>query len=107
MTSTAYHPRTDGQSEQSNQWLGQYLWPWVNIQQDHWEPYLPITEFAHNLWLNETTRQSPFKILMGYEPRAEVSDVPTSLSVLELHQEIWIWKKVREDAKKLILQVQQ
>jgi hypothetical protein len=67
-TSTAYHPRTDRQSERTNQFLGQFLRPWVNIQQDNWEPYLPIAEFAHNSWRNETTRQSPFMILMGYEP---------------------------------------
>jgi hypothetical protein len=83
-TSMAYHPRTDGQSERSNQWLGQYLRPWTNIQQDNWEPYLPIAEFACNSWHNETTRQSPFKILMGYEPQAKVSDAPTPLPILEL-----------------------
>jgi hypothetical protein len=63
-TSTAYHPRTDGQSERSNQFLGQFLRPWVNAQQDNWEPYLPIAEFAHNAWRNETTRQTPFSILI-------------------------------------------
>jgi hypothetical protein len=104
-TSTAYHPRTDGQSERSNQWLGQFLRPWSNIQQDNWEPYLPIAEFAHNSWCNKTTRQSPFQILMGYNPRAEVSDAPTSLPILELRRNIW--KKAREDAEKLILQAQQ
>jgi transposase InsO family protein len=40
--STAYHPRTDGQSERSNQWLEQYLHFWVNERQDDWAQYLPL-----------------------------------------------------------------
>jgi hypothetical protein len=100
--STAYHPRTDGQSERTNQFLGQFLRPWASIQQDNWEPYLPIAEFAHNSWRNETTRQSPFSILMGYEPRVDISNVPTSIPVLELRREVW--KRAREDAHKFILQ---
>jgi hypothetical protein len=103
-TSTAYHPRTDRQSERSNQFLGQLLRPWVNTQQDNWEPYLPIAEFAHNSWRNETTRQTPFSILMGYEPRADISNVPTSIPVLELRREVW--KRAREDTHKFILQAQ-
>jgi hypothetical protein len=103
-TSTAYHPRTDGQSERSNQFLGQFLRPWVNAQQDNWEPYLPIAEFAHNAWRNETTRQTPFSILMGYEPKADISNVPTSIPMLELRREVW--KRAREDAHKFILQAQ-
>jgi hypothetical protein len=94
-TSTAYHPRTDGQSERTNQFLGQFLRPWVNAQQDNWEPYLPIAEFAHNSWRNEMTRQSLFSILMGYEPQANISNTPTSIPILELRREVW--KRARED----------
>jgi hypothetical protein len=103
--STAYHPRTNGQSEQSNQWLGQYLRPWVNVQMDNWEEHLPIAEFAHNSWKNETTHYSPFKMLMGYEPRAEISDTPTPIPILELCRETW--KRVRKEAEKHIIQAQQ
>ena len=66
--STAYHPQMDGQSEQMNQWLEQYLRFWVNKQQDNWAKYLPIAEFAHNNWVSKMTRESPFHILMGYHP---------------------------------------
>jgi hypothetical protein len=69
----AYHPRTDGQSERSNQWLKQYLHFWVNERQDNWVQYLPLAEFAHNNWPNESTHESPFHILMGYHPHADWS----------------------------------
>src|SRR6201996_6693543 len=69
--STAYHPRTDGQSERTNQWLETYLRFFVNYQQDDWAQYLPIAEFAHNNWKNSTTGESPFYLLMGANPRAD------------------------------------
>ncbi len=34
--STAYHPQTDGQSERANQWVEQYLWMFINHQQNNW-----------------------------------------------------------------------
>ena len=33
--------------------------------------HLPLAEFAHNNWKNETTGNSPFFLLMGYHPRAD------------------------------------
>ena len=69
--STAFHPRTDGQSERTNQSLEQYLRFYVNDRQDNWVDLLPMAEFAHNTWQNESTRTSPFELLMGYRPAAE------------------------------------
>ena len=66
--STAYHPRTDGQSERTNQWLETYLSFFVNYQQDNWAMYLPLAEFAHNNWKNASTGESPFYLLMGSHP---------------------------------------
>ena len=42
--STAYHPETDGQPEQVNQILEQYLWVFINYQQDDWKHLLPLAE---------------------------------------------------------------
>ncbi len=36
----------------------------------NWVTYLPVAEFVHNTWYNATTKTSPFRLLMGYEPRA-------------------------------------
>ncbi len=54
--STAYHPRTDGQSEQTNQWLEQYLRCFCE-DQNNWHQWLPFVEFAHNQWPHEATKK--------------------------------------------------
>ena len=102
--STAYHPRTDGQSERTNQWIEQYFRFWVNHQQDNWYHYLPLAEFAHNSWRNETTGQTPFETLMGYKPRAEIFEIPSSIPTVELRADIW--KRARGNADKLIIKAQ-
>ena len=94
----------DGQSERSNQWLEQYLHFWVDHQQTNWHHYLPLAEFAHNSWKNETTGQSPFEILMGYSPRAEIFDVTSSIPTVALR--LKEWKKAREDTQKLMIKAQ-
>src|SRR6266404_4172970 len=88
--SMAYHPCTDGQSERTNQWLEQYLQFWTNHKQNNWTTYLPIAEFAHNTWYNATTKMSPFRLLMGYEPRAtwEISKSPLPQITTRLDQMI-------------------
>ena len=85
--STAYHPRTDGQSERTNQWLEQYLRFWVNHHQDNWRALLPMAEYAHNAWRNEMTKTTPYQTLMGYVPAADWrpinATVPTPVTRLE------------------------
>ena len=102
--STAYHPRTDGQSERSNQWLEQYLRFWVDHQQTNWHHYLPLAEFTHNSWKNKSTGQSPFEVLMGYSPRAEIFDVTSSIPTVAL--QLRDWKNAREEAQKLMIKAQ-
>ena len=102
--SMAYHPKTDGQSERSNQWLEQYLQFWVDHQQTNWHHYLHLAEFTHNSWKNETTGQSPFEILMGYSPRAEIFDVTLSIPMVTLR--LRDWRKAQEDAQKLMIKEQ-
>ena len=102
--STAYHPRTDRQSKRSNQWLEQYLQFWVNHQQTNWHHYLPLAEFAHNSWKNEVTGRSPFEILMGYSPRAEIFNVTLSIPTVALR--LRDWKRAREEVQRLMIKAQ-
>jgi hypothetical protein len=69
--STAYHPRTNGQSEQSNQWLETAIRFIADQKQRNWALYLPIAQFAHNNWPSDITRKSPFFLLMGFNPLAD------------------------------------
>jgi hypothetical protein len=88
--STAFHPRTDGQSERTNQGLEQYLRFYVDAKQGNWAQLLPIAEFAHNAWRNKSTGQSPFDLLMGYHPRAEWTAVTSPIPQVMLWlDQIW------------------
>jgi hypothetical protein len=82
--STVFHPRTDGQLECTNQGLEQYLRFYINAKQSNWAQLLPIAEFAHNSWCNESTGQSPFDLLMGYHPRAEWTTVQSPIPQVTL-----------------------
>ena len=89
--STVFHPRTDRQSECTNQKLEQFLHFYSNAKQDNWAHFLSLAEFAFNSWHNESTKKSPFEVLMGYNPRAEwttvSSPVPQVTRRLEQIQE--------------------
>ncbi len=102
--STAYHPRTDGQSERTNQWLEQYLRFWVNERQNNWHAYLPLAEFAHNNWPNETTGESPFFVLYGFNPRADWTDKPSPIPQVALR--IDQFKRARQRAQELMIKAQ-
>ena len=85
--SMAYHPRTDGQSECTNQTTETYMCFIANEHQDNWAPYLPLVEFVHNSWPNETTRESLFFILMGYNPHTDWIDRPSPFPLAQLRAE--------------------
>jgi hypothetical protein len=71
--STTYHPKSDGQTERTNQSLEGYLQLYCNYQQDNWSDLLPIVEFAYNNSPHSTTQVSPFFTNYGYHPQATLS----------------------------------
>jgi len=66
--STAFHPQTDGQTEQTDAILEQYLRAYINYQQDDWCGYLPLAEFAYNNGYEETIKNTPFFANYGINP---------------------------------------
>ena len=70
--STAYHPKTDGQTERVNQILETYLRIYINYQQDDWIPLLPLAEFAYNNATHTATGVSPFFANKGFNPQLDI-----------------------------------
>ncbi|MBW0573399.1 hypothetical protein O181_113114 [Austropuccinia psidii MF-1] len=66
--STAYYPETDRQTERVNQILEQYLCMYVSYNQDDWNTWLPLAEFAYNNSDHSSIKQSPFFTVYGRDP---------------------------------------
>src|SRR6202012_1411245 len=104
--STAYHPRTDGQSERTNQWLKKYLPFGCDEMQDDWHKYLPMAEFAHNQMPNATIKKTPYKMIMGYTPKVEWVDTVRTEAVPTVAQRIEALNYARGTAYNNILEAQ-
>ena len=81
--STAYHPRTDGLTERTNQTLETYICAYCSYQQDDWVDYLPLAEFVFNNTENSSTKQTPFFANCAFHPTftpklSETSTVPAA-----------------------------
>ena len=67
--STAYHPESDGQTENANKTLEIMLRSVIDFSQTDWDEHLPAAELAYNNSKNETTGYSPFYLVYGREAR--------------------------------------
>ena len=68
--SSAYHPQTDGETEQVNQELETYLRLFTSNKPKEWSKLLPMAEFSHNSATHSVTQKILFFLMMGYEPQA-------------------------------------
>jgi hypothetical protein len=66
--STAYHPQSDGQTEQKNDWILAALRACVNYWQDDWDQHLHKIEFGINDTVNSSTGYTPFYLEYGRHP---------------------------------------
>jgi len=67
-SSTAYHPQTDGQTEQVNQEIEHYLRVFTNYHQANWADWLTLAEFSYNDKAQSSICYSPFFINYGQDP---------------------------------------
>jgi hypothetical protein len=84
--STAYHPQTDGQSEQTNQNVETVLRIFCNHAQDNWQEWLPIVQYILNSRPSATTKISPYELWMGKVPATHQPNHPSKLAHFEGHK---------------------
>ena len=68
--SSAYHPETDGSTEQANQTVTQMVRQCINNKQTDWISKLPAIEFAINSARSESTGFAPFFFNTRWMPRS-------------------------------------
>ncbi|GKF58978.1 putative reverse transcriptase domain-containing protein, partial [Tanacetum coccineum] len=88
--STAYHPKTDGQSERTIQTLEDMLRACVIDFSSGWDKHLPLAEFSYNNSYHTSIKAALFEALYGRKCRSLVcwSEVGDSqLTRLEMIRE--------------------
>ena len=95
--STAFYPQTDGQTEQMNQELEQYLRFFVDHRQKDWLEWLALAEFVVNDEVHITTKMSSFMANYGRELRMG-GDIRKKGKVEKAMEFVKRMKKVHEEA---------
>ena len=62
-----YHPESDGMVERFNRTYLMMLSMFVNDRRDNWHELLPFVMHAYRTSVHESTRHSPFRLMMGEE----------------------------------------
>ncbi|QRW23855.1 Retrotransposable element Tf2 protein [Rhizoctonia solani] len=77
--SSAYHPESDGQTEQVNQFIEFYLCSYVTVDHLDWSTWLPLAEYAYNNTKHASTGKTPFELVYGKNPVMNPSNVPSNV----------------------------
>ena len=68
LTTSGYHPQTNGSLERSHQVLSDYLKHYLR-DNDDWDTFLPYAMLSYNTTVHEGTKFSPYHLVFGKEAR--------------------------------------
>jgi hypothetical protein len=72
---TSYHPRANGQVERFNKTMVNMLAKKVWEDQTQWSKYLAGVQLEYNMTRHSTTRETPFFLVFGQEPRLPLEEL--------------------------------
>jgi len=68
MTTTAYHPQTNGQTERFNKTVAKMLRKYLENGLENWEDMLGPVTFAYNNSTHSFTLETPYFLNQGRDP---------------------------------------
>ncbi len=68
ITTTAWHPQSNGIVERFNGTLKRALKLWVNENQNDWDVFIPYAMFAYHTSFHSTMQETPFYMMYGRDP---------------------------------------
>ena len=74
----AFHLETDGQSQNTNQFIEQYLRIFINYAQNDQVEQLPIAEFTYNNYMSESIGVTLFYANLSLYPRSYPDEVTSN-----------------------------
>ena len=69
INTSGYHPQTDGLVEKFNSTLTAMIAKSCDIKERDWDDHLPFLLFAYRVSAQESTKESPFFLMHGRDPR--------------------------------------
>ena len=95
VNSTAYHPQTDGQTENFHRTLLSMMRAFVNKYHSNWEDILPSLLYAYHNTIHSATGYTPHRLLFGWTPRD--LRVPMLSASAPRFPEIEVWLSQRQN----------
>ena len=78
INTSGYHPQTDGLVEKFNSTLTNMIAKSCDVRDRDWDDQLPFLLFAYRSSAQESTKESPFFLMHGRDPRIPTETVLTS-----------------------------
>src|ERR1700731_3695525 len=103
VASSAYHPQTDGHTEQANQEVEVLLL--IKEDQSDWATMLPLVQFTLNNHSIQDSDITPFQALHGYEP-APILELTLREQVPEADKFFSNLQEIQEKLQEVLLDVQ-